>query len=60
VNVGIQFERRIPFAFTVSEAHQNQFENISQFNKELREETDTVINVGYSYQNKVQYVAVDK
>jgi nicotinamide riboside kinase len=47
--------------FTVSQEHQGQFENISSSVKsKVERETDTVINVGYSYQNKrTDTVAVD-
>ena len=39
--------------FTVSEAHQDQFENIVATIKEpIEKKLDTIINVSYSYQNK--------
>jgi nicotinamide riboside kinase len=47
--------------FTVSEAHQNQFENIiDSIKSKVEKESETFINVSYSYQNKgTDTVAVD-
>lgn len=48
--------------FTVSEAHQDQFEKIiDSVKSKVEEETETLINVSYSYQNKsTDTVAVDE
>jgi nicotinamide riboside kinase len=47
--------------FTVSEVHQEQFENIVRSIKsKVEKETETIINVSYSYQNKsTDTIAVD-
>jgi nicotinamide riboside kinase len=47
--------------FTVSEVHQEQFENIvCSIKSKVEKETETIINISYSYQNKsTDTIAVD-
>jgi hypothetical protein len=55
MNVPIMQANKSLLHFTVSQEHQSQFENIvKSVNKKNTKETNTAVNVSYSFQNKRQ------